>query len=146
MHTDVLRATRESIIGSNDGTGGAYGGGYGGAAAVGHGGLTARGAFVDGLSLQGARWDVDAGCLASAAPRELFCPMRTIDVRAVLAAEHEEEHFCAGPQGRLPQSYRCPAYKTTRRGPGWVFCATLRTETAPARWVLAGVALLFDVE
>jgi dynein heavy chain len=40
----------------------------------------------------------------------------------------------------------CPTYKTEFRGPTFVFCAQLKTKTAPGKWVLAGVALIMDVQ
>lgn len=41
--------------------------------------------------------------------------------------------------------FQCPVYKTEQRGPTYVFSAQLRTKSPPARWILAGVALLMDV-
>jgi dynein heavy chain len=41
--------------------------------------------------------------------------------------------------------YRCPVYKTEQRGPTFVFMAQLKTKVIPARWSMAGVALLLDV-
>ena len=42
--------------------------------------------------------------------------------------------------------YVCPTYKTEFRGPTYVFCAQLKTKAVPAKWVLAGVALILDVQ
>ena len=33
------------------------------------------GAYVHGLTLEGARWDDKAGVLEDSRPKELFCPM-----------------------------------------------------------------------
>ncbi len=41
--------------------------------------------------------------------------------------------------------YMCPVYKTEQRGPTYVFSSQLKTKLPPARWILAGVALLLDV-
>ncbi len=41
--------------------------------------------------------------------------------------------------------YMCPVYKTEQRGPTYVFSSQLKTKSPPARWILAGVALLLDV-
>lgn len=41
------------------------------------------GAFIWGLTLEGARWDDKMGCLDDSKPKELFCPMPVILVRAV---------------------------------------------------------------
>ena len=41
--------------------------------------------------------------------------------------------------------YKCPCYKTQDRGPTYVFTAGLKTKLPPAKWVMAGVALLMSV-
>lgn len=52
-------------------------------------------------------------------------------------------HAQAGKE--LRDIYRCPVYKTQSRGPTYVFTAGLRTKLPPAKWVLAGLALVMDV-
>lgn len=42
--------------------------------------------------------------------------------------------------------YQCPVYKTESRGATYVFTAQLKTKLPPAKWILAGVALILDVE
>ena len=42
--------------------------------------------------------------------------------------------------------YNCPVYKTETRGNTYVFTAQLKTKQPPAKWTLAGVACIFDVE
>lgn len=42
--------------------------------------------------------------------------------------------------------YQCPAYKTEDRGNTYVFTAQLKTRYPPRKWILAGVAILMDVE
>jgi dynein heavy chain, axonemal len=37
-------------------------------------------------------------------------------------------------------------YKTEARGATYVFTAQLKTKLPPQKWILAGVALLLDVE
>jgi dynein heavy chain len=41
--------------------------------------------------------------------------------------------------------FMCPVYKTEVRGPTFVFLAQLKTKSPPARWVMAGAALICDV-
>ena len=41
------------------------------------------GAYIHGLTLEGARWDDKLGLLDDSKPKELFCPMPVILVRAV---------------------------------------------------------------
>jgi len=92
------------------------------------------GAYIHGLSVQGARWDVTNGILDKAKPKEMFFPMPVMNCRAVAADATEK--------GTI---YQCPTYKTEQRGPTFVFLAQLKSKSMPARWVLAGVALLMDV-
>jgi len=42
--------------------------------------------------------------------------------------------------------YQCPVYKTVNRGNTYVFTAQLKTKQSPQKWILAGVAMLLDVE
>lgn len=42
--------------------------------------------------------------------------------------------------------YTCPVYKTVQRGKSYVFPAILKTRYDPAKWVLAGVVAILDVE
>ena len=93
------------------------------------------GAFIVGLNLQGARWDTSNGMLERSRPKEMFCRMPIINVRAMTTDKVDTS------QG----IYVCPTYKTVFRGPTFVFCAQLKTKAAAGKWVLAGVALIMDV-
>ncbi|KDO31249.1 hypothetical protein SPRG_03866 [Saprolegnia parasitica CBS 223.65] len=73
------------------------------------------GAYIHGLFLMGARWDSN-------------------NSTAIQADKLD-----------LKGSFICPCYKTEFRGPTYVFSAQLKTKSPPARWVLAGVALIMDV-
>jgi len=42
--------------------------------------------------------------------------------------------------------YNCPVYKHVGRGDHFVFKAQLKTKHPPDKWVIAGVALILDVE
>lgn len=42
--------------------------------------------------------------------------------------------------------YSCPVYKTELRGNTYVFNAQLKTKQPSRKWVLAGVAIILDVE
>lgn len=94
------------------------------------------GAYITGLSVQGARWDVTGGVLERSKPKEMFCKMPVINVKALAA---DKVDVSTGV-------YVCPTYKTEFRGPTFVFCAQLKTKSAPGKWVLAGVALIMDVQ
>jgi dynein heavy chain len=43
-----------------------------------------------------------------------------------------------------PNIYECPVYLTRFRGPTYIFLATLPTDCGSAKWVLRGVALIFQ--
>jgi dynein heavy chain len=91
------------------------------------------GAFVCGLSLEGARWNVLGAMLEPSNPREMSCAMPVINCRTALLDRVE------------PGMFQCPCYKTQARGPTYVFSAQLKTKAPSAKWVLAGVVLIMDV-
>jgi len=94
------------------------------------------GAYVTGMQLQGARWDPQAGTLERSKPKEMFCRMPIINVKALLAANVDVTNGI----------FVCPTYKTEFRGPTFVFCAQLKTKSPAGKWVLAGVAMIMDVQ
>jgi len=96
---------------------------------------TRDGAYIHGLFLEGARWDISAGVLDDAQVKQLYPPMPVILIKAVT-----QEKAAA-----LYDVYQCPVYQTEMRGPTYVFDAGLRTKANPAKWTLAGVALIMDV-
>jgi len=93
-----------------------------------------EGAYISGLQLQGARWDAQAGFVDRSKPKEMFSEMPIINVRAVLTEKADTNNV-----------YPCPCYKTTQRGPTYVFSAQLKTKSDKGRWVLAGVGLIMDI-
>jgi len=92
------------------------------------------GAFIIGLNLQGASWDVVGSQIEKSKPKEIFCPMPVMNVKAVTKEKANNGGF-----------YHCPVYMTEQRGPTWYFNAQLKTTSPPARWVLAGVALIGEI-
>jgi dynein heavy chain len=94
------------------------------------------GAYIIGMNMQGARWDVNAVQIEKSLPKEMFSPMPVMNVKAVTKEK-------ADVQGL----YMCPVYVTEQRGPTFVFKAQLKcgTKNVAARWVLCGVALIMDV-
>jgi dynein heavy chain len=93
-----------------------------------------EGAFIHGLFMEGARWDEKAGLLEDSIPNELFAKMPVIQIKAVPVDKAE-----------IRDMYECPVYTTQDRGPTFIFKAGLKTKAPPAKWVMAGVALLMDV-
>ncbi|KAF3858430.1 hypothetical protein F7725_011631 [Dissostichus mawsoni] len=82
---------------------------------------------------EGARWDTQAGVITEARLKELTPGMPVISVRAVPNDRQETRNI-----------YECPVYKTKIRGPTYVWTFSLKTRERPAKWVLAGVALLLS--
>jgi dynein heavy chain len=99
-------------------------------------GLSRDGAYIIGLNVQGARWDIQGGVLERSRPKEMFCKMPIINVKGLAA---DKLDVTTG-------FYVCPTYKTEFRGPTYVFCAQLKTKAPAGKWVLAGVALIMDVQ
>lgn len=100
-----------------------------------------EGNYLTGLYLEGARWDMMASNLVSSYPKQMFSRMPVMLVKAVAA----DKDPLASKQAQR-QIYLCPVYRTTRRCDTYVFTAHLKTKAQPAKWVMAGVALLMDVE
>lgn len=92
------------------------------------------GAYIQGLFMEGARWDVQAGIIMDSRLKELFPPMPVINVRAITQDKQD-----------LRNMYECPVYKTRTRGPTYIWTFNLKTKDKPAKWTLAGVALLLQI-
>ncbi|KAG9277586.1 dynein heavy chain 11, axonemal-like [Astyanax mexicanus] len=92
------------------------------------------GAYVYGLYMEGARWDIQNGTITEARLKELTPSMPVIAVRAVPNDRQETRNI-----------YECPVYKTKLRANTHVWTFNLKTRERPAKWVLAGVALLLSV-
>ncbi|KAM3873375.1 dynein axonemal heavy chain 11 [Diretmus argenteus] len=93
-----------------------------------------EGAYIHGLFMEGACWDTQNGVISEAVVRELTPAMPVLYVRAVPAEQQE-----------LKNTYECPVYRTKLRGPTYVWTLHLRTKQPPAKWIIAGVALLLSV-
>jgi dynein heavy chain len=95
-----------------------------------------EGAYVFGFQVEGARWEPSVGQLEESLPKRAFSVVPVVNCRAALAGDGKEDK----------NLYMCPCYKTTSRGATYVFTAQLKTKHPPAKWILAGVALILDVE
>ncbi|KAI7808020.1 putative dynein heavy chain 11 [Triplophysa rosa] len=93
-----------------------------------------EGAYIYGLYMEGARWDIQGGTIAEARLKELTPSMPVIAVRAVPNDRQETRN-----------TYECPVYKTKLRANTYIWTFNLKTRERPAKWVLAGVALLLSV-
>jgi dynein heavy chain, axonemal len=99
------------------------------------------GILVDGLWVDGARWDVANGYLDESEPGKMYAPLPIV-------------HFVPIRNFEVPASeYQCPLYKTsvragilstTGQSTNFVLCVSLpmRPGTTSDFWVLQGVALL----
>ena len=76
------------------------------------------GAYITGLFMQGARFDLQAGIVDKCRPREMYCEMPVINIRSIPVDKLD-----------LKGCYECPVYKTTQRGPTYVFNAQARNST-----------------
>lgn len=92
------------------------------------------GAYITGLSMQGARFDIATSTIEKSRPREMYCDMPVINCKSVAADKADEKNI-----------FQCPVYKTEVRGPTFVFLAQLKTKSPAARWIMAGAALICDV-
>ncbi len=86
------------------------------------------------LVTAGARWDIQGGTIAEARLKELTPSMPVIAVRAIPNDRQETRN-----------TYECPVYKTKLRANTYIWTFSLKTRERPAKWVLAGVALLLSV-
>lgn len=98
------------------------------------GGAPREGAYVCGLFMEGARWDVQAGMISEARLKELAPAMPVIFIKAIPVDRQDVKNI-----------YECPVYKTKQRGPTFVWKFNLKTKEKPSRWILGGVALLLQI-
>jgi dynein heavy chain len=101
--------------------------------------LSRGGAFVTGLYLEGAGWDVEEGVLMRQKPKVLVTPLPIMQIIPIEASKL-----------KLHNTFRTPVYVTQRRrnamGVGMVFEADLSTQEHPSHWVLQGVALTLNTD
>ena len=71
------------------------------------------------------------GMIADSRLKELTPPMPVMFIKAVTVDRQDTKNV-----------YDCPVYKTRERGPTFVWTFNLKTKEKPAKWTVAGVALL----
>lgn len=95
------------------------------------------GTYVEGFYLEGAKWNLQKGCLEKQNPKELVVLMPLIQIIPVEANRL-----------KLRNSLPTPVYITQLRrnamGVGLVFEANLHTEVHPSLWVLQSVAMMLN--
>uniref|UniRef100_A0A1I8PDY1 Dynein beta chain, ciliary n=1 Tax=Stomoxys calcitrans TaxID=35570 RepID=A0A1I8PDY1_STOCA len=92
-----------------------------------------EGAYINGLFMEGARWDMQLNTIADAFHKELFPAMPVIFVKAVQKDKQDTKNV-----------YECPVYKIRQRGPTYVWTFNLKTKEKAGKWTLAGVCLLLQ--
>ncbi|XP_050527559.1 dynein beta chain, ciliary isoform X2 [Daktulosphaira vitifoliae] len=97
-------------------------------------GAARDGAYIHGLFMEGARWDILQGVIMESKLKELFPQMPVINVRAITQDKQDSRNV-----------YECPVYKTRTRGPTYVWTFNLKSKDKPSKWTLAGVALLLQL-
>ncbi|PSN32950.1 Dynein beta chain [Blattella germanica] len=93
-----------------------------------------EGAYIHGLYMEGARWDIQTGSIVESRLKELFPQMPVIFVKAITQDKQD-----------LRNMYECPVYKTRIRGPTFVWTFNLKTKEKAAKWTMAGVAILLQM-
>ncbi|XP_034877289.1 dynein heavy chain 11, axonemal [Mirounga leonina] len=92
-----------------------------------------EGAYLHGLVMEGARWDMQSGSIVEACLKEVTSVMPVIFAKAVPTDKQE-----------IKDTYECPVYKTKLRGSNYVWTFRLKSSDKTAKWVLAGAALLLE--
>lgn len=113
------------------------------------------GAYVDGLFLEGARWDATTHTLAESKPRELYVPLPVLHLLPK-ARDQIEPIEDTDPKGTA-HVYLCPVYKTSKRqgtlsttGHSTNFVMSVRlpmsAQHRQKHWIRRGVALLTQLD
>lgn len=92
-----------------------------------------EGAYINSLYMEGARWDINTGCIMESKLKDLFPMIPVVFIKAVTQDKQETRNI-----------YECPVYKTRQRGPTFVWTFNLKTKAKAAKWTLGGVGILLS--
>ncbi|CRG99093.1 dynein heavy chain, putative [Plasmodium relictum] len=93
-----------------------------------------EGAYIYGLYLDGANYDVEKNTLCDSSSKQKYFLMPVIHCKPIIS------------MGKIDTDvYECPVYKTLSRGNTYVTNIKLKTKESPDKWILAGVALILDI-
>jgi len=95
------------------------------------------GTYVEGLYLEGARWDMEDGCLKRQRPKELIQLMPYVEIIPVEANRLKLRN-------ELPTPVYITQLRRNAMGVGLVFEANLSTKEHFSLWVLQGVAMMLN--
>lgn len=119
------------------------------------------GAFIRGLFIEGARWNVGRHAIDESRPRELFVSMPYMQLLPRMKADIPEVKGCpelyTGQPSGTSHSYMCPVYKTSVRqgtlsttghSTNFVMFITLplAEEHTQKHWIKRGVAMLTQLD
>jgi dynein heavy chain len=96
-----------------------------------------EGAYIFGFQVEGARWDIALGQIEESYPKKQFSVVPVVNCRSLPIPQDGREE---------KNVYQCPVYKTETRGATYVFNAQLKTKAPAQKWIIAGVAIILDVE
>merc|ERR1719473_2121403 len=95
--------------------------------------LPSSGAYICGMNMEGAAFNVTENVMCEVYGNSMFFPMPVIQCKAILAAKMEERGI-----------FSCPVYQTQQRGPTYVFNAPLKSKHDSKKWTLAGAVMIMD--
>ncbi|KAG9397278.1 Dynein heavy chain and region D6 of dynein motor [Carpediemonas membranifera] len=98
-----------------------------------------EGAYISGLYLEGAAWDIDRGVIRESQPMELTCPLPVVHFRPVEARKKKVESVHETP------CYYYPIRTGSRERPSYMLTVDLTTEKPTEHWTKRGVALLMNL-
>ena len=84
--------------------------------------------------MEGARWNIEQGCISDAVLQDLFPSMPVAYIKAITQDKQDTKNM-----------YDCPVYKIRMRGPTFVWTFNLKTRDKAAKWTLAGVCILLQI-
>jgi len=102
------------------------------------------GAFIDGLFIEGCRWDEEQGVLAESHPKVLITKMPRVWIKPTEISKLDHGH-----------AYECPLYKTSARAgvlsttgasTNFVVALSIPTREPPEKWVRMGIAALCQTD
>ena len=100
-----------------------------------------EGAYISGLFLEGAKWNLEGQCLCEPEPMELSWPMPTIHFKPVKDKKKTKANVYSSP------CYYYPIREGNRERPSFMFYVDLKSgEFGPEFWIKRGTALLLSID